>query len=135
MGLFRSSEFASGTRILFQQSTAPVGWTKDATHNDKSLRVVSGTAGSGGSVAFSAFAAQSIGSTTLSTAQMPSHNHSYTASSNADAPSSAQANWSCGGGYLGQATGTMTSTGGGGSHTHSLNMSLQYVDAIICAKN
>lgn len=88
--------FASGTRILFQQTTAPVGWTKDVTHNNKAMRVVSGTVGSGGSVAFTtAFASQavsgSIGSTTatnqamnvtgtvnnttLTTEQMPSHSH------------------------------------------------------------
>ena len=34
---------ASGTTMLFQQSTAPTGWTKDTTHNDKALRVVTGT--------------------------------------------------------------------------------------------
>jgi hypothetical protein len=41
--------FARGTRMLFQQSTAPAGWTKDATINDKALRVTSGSVGSGGS--------------------------------------------------------------------------------------
>ena len=44
--------FPSGTLMLFQQTASPTGWTKETTHNDKSLRVVSGTAGSGGSVAF-----------------------------------------------------------------------------------
>ena len=44
---------ASGTKMLFQQSTAPTGWTKQTTHNDKTLRVVTGTASSGGSNAFS----------------------------------------------------------------------------------
>ena len=34
---------ASGTTMLFQQSTAPTGWTKQTTHNDKALRVVTGT--------------------------------------------------------------------------------------------
>lgn len=102
------SEFASGTAILFQQTTAPTGWTKSTTHNDKALRVVSGTVGSGGTVAFTtAFAsktpagsvsvATSIGTlavgigtlaagigtltggaVTLSTAQIPSHTHSIT---------------------------------------------------------
>lgn len=45
--------FPVGTKMLFQQTTAPTGWTKDTTHNDKTLRVVSGTASSGGSVDFS----------------------------------------------------------------------------------
>ena len=34
----------SGTRMLFQQATAPTGWTTDATHNDKALRIVNGSA-------------------------------------------------------------------------------------------
>ncbi len=45
--------FPSGTVMLFVQSSAPTGWTKNTTHNDKALRVVSGTAGTGGSTAFS----------------------------------------------------------------------------------
>ena len=44
--------FAPGTAMLFAQTAAPTGWTKSTTHNDKALRVVSGTAGSGGSTAF-----------------------------------------------------------------------------------
>ena len=44
--------FPSGTKMLFNQTSAPTGWTKVTTHNNKALRVVSGTAGSGGSNAF-----------------------------------------------------------------------------------
>lgn len=58
------SSFPSGTLMLFQQTTAPTGWTKQTTHDNKALRVVSGTASSGGSVAFStAFASQSVSGT------------------------------------------------------------------------
>ena len=85
----------AGTIVLFRQSSAPTGWTKDTTnYNEHSLRVVTGTAGSGGSVNFTtAFASQgvsgSVGGTgasgisgtadamTLSAEQMPSHNHYY----------------------------------------------------------
>ena len=46
--------FPSGTKMLFQQTSAPTGWTKQTSGVDnKALRVVSGTAGSGGSNAFS----------------------------------------------------------------------------------
>jgi hypothetical protein len=38
----------SGTKMLFQQTTAPTGWTKDTTHNNKSLRIVNGSVGTGG---------------------------------------------------------------------------------------
>ena len=91
--------FASGTAMLFQQTSAPTGWTKSTTHNDKALRVVSGTASSGGTTAFStAFATPSvsgsvgingdpavgnlavsmsgnISNTTLSVNTIPSHSH------------------------------------------------------------
>ena len=63
------SEFASGTAIMFQQTAAPTGWTKVTTHNDKALRVVSGTVGSGGTAAFStAFASKTpAGSVSVAT--------------------------------------------------------------------
>ena len=45
--------FPSGTKMLFQQTSAPTGWTKVTSGVDnKALRVVSGTVGSGGNVAF-----------------------------------------------------------------------------------
>lgn len=40
--------FESGTSMLFIQAAAPVGWTKSITHNDKALRIVSGTGGGTG---------------------------------------------------------------------------------------
>lgn len=80
--------FPSGTRMLFQQTAAPTGWTKETSHNDKTLRVVSGTVTTGGSNAFtSAFSnitpsgtvSTSISGTvanhTLTIGQIPSHQH------------------------------------------------------------
>ena len=76
--------FAAGTAMLFVQTAAPTGWTKSTTHDNKALRVVSGSASSGGTTGFSTvFANQtptisntfSISSTTLTTSQIPSHNH------------------------------------------------------------
>jgi hypothetical protein len=83
----------SGTVMMFVQTAAPTGWTKSTTHNNKALRVVSGTAGSGGSVAFTtAFASQAVsgsienttatgtvGGTALTEAQLPSHTHTFSA--------------------------------------------------------
>jgi hypothetical protein len=79
--------------MLFVQTSAPTGWTKSTTHNDKALRVVSGSASSGGSVAFTtAFASQAVTGTvasyTLTTADIPSHNHSATSSSTSSSTSS-----------------------------------------------
>lgn len=141
-----TTAFPSGTVMLFVQSTAPTGWTKSTAHNDKALRVVSGSVGSGGSVAFSsAFASQSVsgsvsvGSTTLSTAQIPSHTHgAYSGTSGSVLITSDAAG---GVSYFFAAT-SSGATGGGGSHTHSgsftgtaINLAVQYVDVIICTKN
>ena len=82
-----NSGFPSGTKMLFQQSSAPTGWTKDTAHNDKALRVVSGSVGSGGSHGFSArFGRGNDGVTSaisgrtaehvITEAQMPRHRHS-----------------------------------------------------------
>lgn len=76
--------FPSGTRLVFQQTTAPVGWTKVTTDNNKALRLVNGTVGSGGTQPFTtAFSNKSVtGSVagtvaghTLTLSQMPSHRH------------------------------------------------------------
>ena len=43
-----SAAIPSGSVILFYQSTAPIGWTRVDTQNNKALRVVSGTGPTGG---------------------------------------------------------------------------------------
>ena len=65
-----AAEFASGTTIVFYQASAPTGWTKSTSHDNKALRVVSGTGGgSGGSSSFtSVFASRGV--------PLPEHNHS-----------------------------------------------------------
>jgi hypothetical protein len=163
-----SSAFDSGTLMLFQQTSAPTGWTKQTTHNNKSLRVVSGAASSGGSVAFTtAFASQtptgsvtitsvtgSAGATTLSTSQMPAHNHSLTLTPTFTGIN----NWPAeiySSGYNTNSHAAVTksdkiaNTGGGGSHTHpfsfssgsgtfsgnAINLAVQYVDLIIASKD
>jgi microcystin-dependent protein len=73
--------FPSGTKMLFQQTSAPIGWTKDTTHDNKALRVITGTAGTGGSINFTtAFGSQNVGDTTLTTDQIPSHTHTFSGS-------------------------------------------------------
>ncbi len=122
--------FDTGTLMLFQQTTAPVGWTKQTTHNDKALRVVSGTASSGGTNAFSTVMAQTVvGGTAISIAQMPSHSHT----SLGPLTQTLQP----GGVNIGTAQGSTTtgSTGGGASHDHTITMNIQYVDLIIARKD
>jgi len=42
----------SNTTMTFVQPTSPIGWTKLTTHNNKTLRIVNGSVGSGGSRSF-----------------------------------------------------------------------------------
>ena len=125
--------FASGTVMLFVQTAAPTGWTKSVANNDKALRVVSGAASTGGSVAFTtAFASGlSDSAVTLTTAQIPSHNHNfiqYQATGGGNSSAAAVA--------ANSVTTTVSSTGGGTSHTHSLpSFAVSYVDTIIATKD
>jgi hypothetical protein len=147
------SSFPAGTAMMFVQTSAPTGWTKSTTHDNKALRVVSGTASSGGSVGFTtAFASQAVsgtvGGTTLSESQIPSHFHiqGYGGSTNPAARYGTTAGLSSArieydGGTSTTASGANTSsTGGGGSHDHSftgtaINLAVQYVDVIIATKD
>lgn len=45
-----SAEFAGGNTVflVFRQASAPTGWTQSTTHNDRALRVVSGSGGGTG---------------------------------------------------------------------------------------
>jgi hypothetical protein len=91
----------------------------------------------------------SVGATTLTEAQMPSHNHApsgYTYFVAANFGSSGP-NFGSEGSYIGPYFPTVTtSTGGGGSHDHSFSTSgsgtssavtlnVRYANVIICSKN
>jgi hypothetical protein len=142
-----AAEFTSGTRITFNQTAAPTGWTKSTTDDNKALRVVTGTVGTGGTTAFTTvFSNQtptittsglSAGATTLTTAQMPAHTHTTTNSPCVSGTGGYRNGNPCG-------TTNTSSTGGGGSHTHTISgsatssaitLNVQYVDVIIAAKN
>jgi len=143
------SQFPSGTDMVFHQTAAPTGWTKNTTAalNDGALRTTTGTVGTGGTVAFeTAFASQAVGgtngntgATTLSVAQLPAHTHTAGApNQTAGLQGGAQAN-------VGAADGTSVtgSTGGGGSHVHggstfsgtAIDLNVKFYDVIIAAKD
>lgn len=153
--------FPSGTAIVFAQTAAPTGWTKSTTHDNKALRVVSGTASSGGSVAFTtAFTSQgvsgTVGGTSLTEAQMPRHWHRMVGpfgttnvqggefgygnygGGTPDDTAFAYGTWSTGSGA--PSGDTVTGTANGDSHTHTfsgtaINLAVQYVDVIIATKD
>jgi hypothetical protein len=152
--------FPSGTKMLFQQTSAPTGWTKDTTHDNKALRVVTGTASSGGSTAFtSVFAARTItadnlpvhthAAGTLAAASAGDHTHQLSALADGTTTRGS------GGttrledlrdGAVGNDTATTTTNG---AHTHTItgntgnnttaasamDFAVQYVDVVICTKD
>jgi hypothetical protein len=172
--------FSSGTVMLFRQTSAPTGWTKDTTNfNDSALRVVTGSVSSGGTQGFTtAFASQavngsianttaggsvsisggSVGSTTLSTNEMPSHSHVPVKFNDGG---SSGLSWmteqrNFGGGQSDMSTANLKNTGGGGSHSHSfsapsgsfsgtahnhtftgtaINLAVRYCDVIFATKD
>jgi hypothetical protein len=136
-----AAAFDSGTVMLFGQTAAPTGWTKDTSNfNNSGLRIVTGTASSGGSVDFStAFASQtptgsvsitavsgSAGNTTLTVPQMPSHDHPFPLQ-----PSSGGSPGVVGGYSYGGSTsetqpapnGRVNAQGGNGAHSHPFSFS------------
>ena len=152
----RRVEIPSGTRMLFQQTNAPTGWTKitAAEYNNAALRLVTGnvtnyTAGLAFSTAFATGRATtatagggSVGATTLTAAQMPKHKHSVThyvrRESGGDFSSLLYAG-------TGPNRGTMTCAEAGGSgahthgfsgisHSHALNLNVKYIDFIVAQK-
>ncbi len=150
------SSIPSGTKMLFAQTSAPAGWTKLTSNDDAALRVVSGAAGSGGTVGFTtAFSATSVsgttGSTSLSEAQMPIHRHFVSTNVvNGGAPSSVnslvrQRTTAGDSDYYLEGTSAEPSvlrssaTGSGAGHDHtfsgSLNLAVKYVDVIIAQKD
>jgi len=132
-----------GTPMLFYQASAPTYWTKVTAHNNKALRVVSGTGGgSGGSQPFTtAFNTQSItgsvGYHSLTVAELPPHSH-HLKTGTSDATGSV---WAADGDGPLNALGTDTdTTGSGAGHTHtftgnSINLAVQYIDLIICTRD
>jgi hypothetical protein len=153
------AEFSSGTRMTFNQTSAPTGWTKDTSVDNAAFRLVSGSVSSGGSVDFTAaFASQtptisissisgSAGATTLSTPQIPSHTHTIRGSPGICGTQYATGGNGCFGDLSGNLFPPAGSTGGGGSHTHpfsfssgaatssAIDLAVKYVDLIIAQKN
>jgi hypothetical protein len=144
------NSFPSGTNVLFQQTSAPTGWTKQSTHNDKAIRVVSGTASSGGTVAFSTcFSRTATDGHTLTTTEMPSHVHGVTDPGHSHTENVANtagasvtnpgpgvnnpiANPSTNASFTGI---SIQSAGSDGAHTHPMDIRVQFVDVIIASKN
>lgn len=150
-GANKADSFPSGTRMLFQQTAAPTGWTKVTTHDNKALRIVSGAVGSGGVTPFTTvfknrvIAQDNLPNVTLSltTSLDGHHNH------NIPNITGAASGLGGGGAPAGSWNGGTTKTGDAGNHTHTgttssinggvtqqaMDFAVQYVDVIIAQKD
>ena len=136
-------EIPSGTAMLFVQSTAPTGWTKLTDHDNAALRVVSGTAGSGGTINFSDLFNSSITNLawhthTGSTSWSGDHQHTDTGAYVGGGSTSAvqwlnEYNPQHYTGWAGNHQHSFTTDWSGGSS--STTFAVKYVDVIRASKN
>lgn len=127
----------TGTRMLFNQTTAPTGWTKEtnAAFNNQALRLVTGTVGSGGATGFTTVFGSGLTTSphTLTTSQIPAHTHDtvFENCQPANFNAGAALAWPGSSANGGPTTLTSAAGGGGGSHSHNLSLDLSYRDVII----
>lgn len=138
-----AAQFPSGTKMLFQQTAAPAGWTKqsNANYNDSVFRCVTGavndpTSTNPGRANFlTTFMAQTtVGNHSLTSAEMPIHVHAIYASQIGAAGSANFTSYSSNPGGSVQTSST-AQAGSGGSHNHTLTTNISYVDLIVATKN
>ena len=126
--------FDAGTVMLFRQTAAPTGWTKDTSNNNGSaLRVVTGSVTTGGTDSFGTVfgTSKTTASHTLALSEIPSHTHTIAA--NISNPTGPFPVYDSGPQNRVQNSG---SAGSGGSHSHNLsNMDLLFTDVIQASKD
>lgn len=128
--------FPSGTAMLFVQSAAPTGWTKQTAHNDKALRIVSGSITSGGVYPFSSvFSRTATDGLGLSIAMLPPHDHGLGGILDSGGAGSAGPSFSNQGYSGGGSSARTDSTGNGAAHAHGIDIRVQYLDTIYATKN
>ena len=138
------ASFASGTKMVFYQASAPTGWTQDtaAALSNTVMSVVTGTGGgTGGSTSyFSSFLATTnksapgqpvsgsvsgtVGNTTLSSPQIASHSHAINGGNLNPGPGDYQPRPNPGGANGKPFNFTSGGAGGSGSHSHPFSGSL-----------
>ncbi len=126
----------SGTVMPFFQASAPTGWTKQTSHDNKTIRVTSGSGGgSGGSVAFTTvFARTATDGYSLQVGDLAPHGHGVTGGT----LGGTSTNGGLGGvgpTPNGAQTITISNTGSGTAHAHNIDLRVQYVDMILCSRN
>lgn len=129
--------FPSGTKMVFQQTAAPTGWTKvtTGTHDNAALRIVTGSVGTGGDQAFTtAFASgRRADGHALTVAQMPPHVHGGGRDGQANGVGPG---WGAGAATVLSNRVNTDSAGSGSAHDHGLpSFAVKYVDFIVASKD
>jgi hypothetical protein len=131
--------FPSGTVMMFAQSSAPSGWTKQtsAIYSDAALRFTTGAVSQGGTVDFSTlFGRTATDSHALDATEMPAHSHTGTTSTGGSHTHGFSVDTSEGGNGMDHSDGSTSvagsngdqddtfdgTTGSGGGHSHSLTI-------------
>lgn len=117
-----AAEIPSGTKLAgFVQTAAPTGWVKDVTHNNKALRIVNGTVGTGGTTSFTSVFASRTPAGTIGNTTSTGTNSSTSVTGTTDATTQT--------GSIGNSTstgtvgGTAITTANLPSHTHGVTVS------------
>ena len=121
----------TGTVMAFFQAAAPTGWTKVTTHNNKMLRVVSGTGGGSGGTDSPILNDKIVSHTHTLTVAADAHTHTFSATSGTESAThthtydkATNTSYGLGGGGFPAWGGGVTSTTSSvdaGSHTHSVS--------------
>lgn len=137
--------FASGTSMLFYQTSAPTGWTKYTGLNDFALRLVNGTQTSGGAYGFSqVFSRTATDAFTIDVNYTGSHAHAdyYQYLPVVNSPVGFVYNEDpynpIGQGYTANEAGGYTTGGYAGNqyaHAHGMDIRILYADVIVATKN
>jgi len=144
---------------IFYQSGAPTNWTKLTNHNNKTLRVVSGTGGGSGPadggtaftsvfpnstipISLSGSVTGTVNNHTLTAPQLPSHTHGNGGSIGVTYTGAGDVGYQPGWTRSYPGTGGMSGVSGGGAHNHpfsasasfstSLDLRVRYIDVILC---
>jgi hypothetical protein len=158
------ANYQGATMVFVLQGTAPTGWVKDTSDTDYTLRCVTGSALSGGSSGFSSVmssktltgslsVAGTVDATSLTSSQIPSHQHGpfptaailIRGSNFATGPSSLR---SLANDLVpGAATPNGTLSGNGSAHSHpvqpstspvtftNVDLSVKYVESILATRS
>jgi hypothetical protein len=144
--------FETGTKILFRQTAAPTGWTKDTTYTDSALRVTSGTISqqaTAGKEFSTLFAAR-----TIATANLPSHSHTFSGTTSTDGAHThtytqppSEFGVATGGTSAPRGSNSTQNTSSSGSHSHTysgttssvgsgtaMDFAVNFVDCIIATR-